>query len=204
METTEWKELRTALWGFHKQDVCAYITSLSEKLNAQLEEEREKRRQLEETGLAEQETRFAAQQEALQKELSRLREELDALRGSAAEQDAALARLTEEAAALRRENQALRADKVRIADVLLEANSFAKELREKAVTEDEDFRRRNRQTNEEVQERLSFCQTRVDQARRHIADLLRGMEGELSASSAQLDALRQAANTAAADAAPRG
>lgn len=190
----ELKEMRTALWGFRKQDVCEYIASLSEELNAQLQAEKEKNRQLQADEQENQQTvdQTSADIERLNDEITRLNEELAALRQDNAEKEAAAAHWEKTAAALREENQTLRSEKARIADVLLDAKVFAKELRANAIAENEEFRQKNCQANQEIQEQLALYQNRVEQARKHLAALLQGIDGTLASAAEGLKELQNA------------
>lgn len=208
------KMLKTGLFGigYNKKSVFAYIAQLTGDYEAKLTEAKsESEKKIAELSgeidslksdnvlIMSQKTESESEvlgltdkNTALKSENDSLLQKLEARDAAIAEKDAALAELSTlkvELEALKKENATLHRNSNEVAEILADAKNFANLLRDKAVEENEEYRRVNRERNEAEKARLEAYKNRVDKVRSDVVTVLRGMELSLNEMTADISKL---------------
>ncbi len=178
--------LKTGLFGFKKKDVCEYISQMNDELGKRLSIEKEK----DNATIAELKSKI----ESLSAENSGLKSEIEteksALNDKLSEKDAIIASLENKIDELKNENIEAHRKNDEVAEIILDARSFANGLREKAIAENDEMCRMNDERNRKLQDRLSSYESEIEKIRWNIQRMLKNMDGQLGDTADDIMTLR--------------
>lgn len=179
----ELKDLRTAFRGFHRDDVCEYISQINREYEQKAEEiRREEHAKL--SGLS-------AKNEELNLAVERLSRERDQAVREQKQQAESLIRLREEVRAAQEESRQKADERETLSEILLEAKRFAEGMRENARAEAQQMEAESHQKQMRQEQRLAEYANLVDAVQHSLAGALSKMQ-QLLAEPAEKIAAAQA------------